>query len=141
MAGLPTLSLEAQIHALRAIIDERDERYKIQFLTLRDAAELNNKAVSIAMDAADKAVLKAESAVEKRFESVNEFRAQMGDMQATFARTDLVNSRFTTMEKKIDEISEFRAGALARRTGFSDIWGWVVAAVGIGVAVLTFLLK
>lgn len=135
------VSLEAQIHALRAIIDERDERYKVQFLTLRDAAELNNKAVGIAMDAADKAVQKAEMAVEKRFESVNEFRAQMGDMQATFARTDLVNSRFASMEKKIDEISEFKSGTLARRTGFSDIWGWVFGAGGLIVAALILLLK
>lgn len=133
------------IEAIITLMDERDKRYYIQFVTLKEAAELNNRAVGIAMEAADKAVAKAESAVEKRFESVNEFRAQMGDMQNSFARTDLVNSRFAAMEKKLDELSavliDFRSGTLARSKGYSDVWGWVVGGLGVLIAVLALIFK
>ena len=46
--------------------------------------EAQEKAVNAALAAADRAVVKAETAAEKLFDAVNEFRAQLKDQNATF---------------------------------------------------------
>ena len=43
-----------------------------------------DRAVQAALNAAEKAVTKAETASEKRFDAVNEFRAQLADQAQTF---------------------------------------------------------
>ena len=134
-------SLEAEIRALWTAMNERDKRYKVQFVTLGQAAELNNKAVSIAMEAADKAVTKSEQAVEKRFESVNEFRAQMGDMQATLARTDMVNSRFATLEKKMDEVALYQVSQAGGLNTLNKTWGYIIGFLGVAAAGAAFFFK
>jgi len=59
------------------------ERFNEQFAASKDA-------VAAALVAAERAAIKAESAAEKRFDSVNEFRATLKDQQALFVtRTEV----------------------------------------------------
>jgi hypothetical protein len=129
------------IARIEQLVNERDRTYmqafagikeKMDIIATRDALALAaaREAVNVAMTAAEKAVTKAEYASEKRFESVNEFRAQMSDMQATFARSDLVSSRFESLEKKIDELAGYRSSSMGRSTAFNQGFGWI--AIGIG---------
>jgi ABC-type Zn uptake system ZnuABC Zn-binding protein ZnuA len=60
------------------------ERFEAQEKWMREALQAQDKKVEAAYLAAEKAVNKAEAASEKRFESINEFRAQLKDQQATF---------------------------------------------------------
>lgn len=69
-----------------------DERFKAQ-----------EEAVRAALAASEKAVLKAEMAAEKRFDSVNEFRNAMADQQATFANKEQTDFRLTAIDKKLAE--------------------------------------
>src|ERR1035437_7368139 len=68
--------------------NERNLRYQQRFdaqeKALHVALEAAKEAVSAALLAADRAISKSESASERRFESVNEFRAQLADQAATF---------------------------------------------------------
>jgi len=125
------------------IAEERDKRYEVEFRSLRTELKAASDNVAVAMAAAEKAIVKAEAASEKRFESQNEFRQQMGDMQATYARTDLVDNRFATVEKKIDELTGFRTGTIAkgeaRSEGFGFIQATVVALATIAGAFVTWL--
>jgi hypothetical protein len=66
--------IEAKNKQLRdADISANEQRFKAQ-----------EQAVAFALQAAEKAVTKAELAAEKRFESVNEFRNQLKDQTGTF---------------------------------------------------------
>lgn len=65
------------VRELNLIVNERDRQYGQRF----DAQE---KAVAAALAAAKEAVVKAEAASEKRFDSVNEFRNTLKDQTATF---------------------------------------------------------
>jgi PBP1b-binding outer membrane lipoprotein LpoB len=56
-----------------ADVNANEQRFKAQ-----------EQAVAFALQAAEKAVTKAELAAEKRFESVNEFRNQLKDQTGTF---------------------------------------------------------
>lgn len=53
-------------------------------------------------DAADRAVLKAEAANERRFESVNEFRTQLADQAGTFATRETVDAQIGGLREKHD---------------------------------------
>lgn len=83
----------------------------------------------------EKAVEKANIANDKRFESVNEFRATLSDQQKDFltrneysrAHNDLLNqviSLNSRMDKKEGE-----------STGINDVWGWIVGAIGLLIAI------
>jgi hypothetical protein len=69
--------LAEQMVAVRASIEALD-----RLVTLQIAAQADK--VGLALTAADKAVLKAETANEKRFDSVNEFRMTLSDQSKTF---------------------------------------------------------
>jgi len=58
-------------------------------------------AMSAALAAAEKAVIKAENASEKRFESVNEFRAALTDLTATFIPRAEAENRIAANQKEI----------------------------------------
>lgn len=153
-----------KLQAFKDEVAERDKRYSAEFIKLSTIASMmteqqalalaaTKEAVSVAMSASEKAVAKAETSAEKRFESINEFRAQLADQQATFARSDLVNQRTDGLEKKMDEIArglearltdskdrlttiEASAAGTARTFGFIATGIGVVAAVAGAVAAI-----
>lgn len=73
---------------LRELIEEHDKRYQERF------------------DAQEKAVLKAEGANEKRFESVNEFRAQLSDEQSTFLTRSEYETKHSALIEKIEHAAD-----------------------------------
>lgn len=144
------------VMALRDLLDERDRSYIERF----NAAERNvatamtasekavttamaaaEKAVATAMSAAEKAVSKAEVAAEKRFDAVNEFRQQLADQQITFARSDLMNSRFSNLEKRLEDLGTsmvtFHSTYRGRASVTSDIWGWIFGVAMAAIAAMS----
>lgn len=125
---------------LGTLIDANDLRYQQRFdaqqLALRDALLSQEKAVNAALTAAQQAVQKAEIAAEKRFDAVNEFRAQLADQAATLMpRTetqvilDAIGQRITSLERSAN-----RSGG--RSAAISDSWGAIGIVLGllIGIA-------
>jgi hypothetical protein len=96
------------------------ERFALAKQAIDAALMASEKAISAAMAAAEK----AEVAAEKRFDSVNEFRAAMKDQTANFADRDQVDFRLGSIEKKIESWQGHSAG-------ISNFWG--VLTVGLGV--------
>lgn len=73
---------------LMILLDERDSNTKTAYQLMQD--EMDRRfteaalAVRVALEGAEKAVGKAETANERRLDSVNEFRAQLADQTASF---------------------------------------------------------
>jgi len=95
-----------------------DERHQSQVKAAEVAFASQQAAMKAAFDAADKAVQaaltavkeasdKAEEASNKRFESVNEFRAQLADQAATL----LSRTEYSSLHKALED----KVGALADR--------------------------
>ncbi len=116
--------------------DLRDQqRFDAQQLALRDALTSQEKAVNAALLAAQEAVQKAEAAAEKRFDAVNEFRAQLADQAATLmprqettVLLDGITERLGATEKRINESG-------GRSQGRDDVWGYIIGAAGIVIAI------
>ena len=124
------------VHRLEAVMSERDRYYISQIQALKEA-------VSSALISADKALSKAETASEKRFDSVNEFRAALSDNSANFVQRDAyeerhraLESRLTSLDEKVNELLRRWEATKGRGGAFSDIGGWIIALITSGIAIL-----
>jgi hypothetical protein len=104
-----------------AVLAERDLRYQQRFdaqeKALDAALASAEKQVNQALTSAQQAVDKAEAAAERRFASVNEFRAQLGDQVRTFAPREYVDSQLQAVSQRLVDLADARQAALdeARR--------------------------
>ena len=143
-------------------LGERDLRYQQRFdaqqLALQDALTAQEKAVEAALLAAKEAVTKAEAATEKRFDSVNAFRAQLADQSASFMpraeydanhkaledKSNMVGDRQNRMDGNIAGMRESRAEQRGNSNNHinlgQSIMVGVSALMAIAAIILTLLL-
>lgn len=107
---------------IKELMHEQDRRYEQRFA------------------AAQEAVLKAEMASEKRFEGVNEFRAQLADQQRTFIPRIEAEQRIGALETTIRELDTRVQNNAAAARGGKEMWvllaGVVSFLLGIGAFAL-----
>jgi len=109
---------------------KRDEqRYQAQEVALTAALTSQEKAVNAALAAADRAVAKAEAAAERRFESVNEFRGSLSDMQTNLMPRQEAENRIKSLEDKLDAaIKNMQAATdshfATNRTDIANLQRW-----------------
>lgn len=122
-------------HFAKVITDLRnylDQRFSDNDKAVQTALVAQEKAVTAALQASKEAVLKAEIATEKRFDSVNEFRAQLADQSATLmprsefqvqhaALNDKIDTLIKSTETKSEEYSKQLAALNLSIIGNSDI--------------------
>ena len=110
----PELSIReitAKVDGLKELMDERDRRYEDRFTAM-------DEKTSLALTASEKAVVKAETATEKRFDSVNEFRKTLSDQATSFmprgessAQLESIHKEIEEAKTKINELEKSRSGA------------------------------
>ena len=133
---------------IRQRFEELDLRYHQQFDHLRtkfgESARAAEKSVSVALESAEKAVTKAEMANEKRFDSVNEFRAQLRDQASTFIPRPEAEQRMSQLSGRLEELRDNDALRTGRSAGSAALYGWIVggiAALATMIIVAATLLK
>ena len=82
--------------------------------------------VKTAMDAAEKAVAKAEIAADKRFEGLNELRGMASDWRTEFARQSTVDLQIKGISDKIEGLR-------------GTIWSYLIGGVVAGAAIVTLV--
>lgn len=108
------------------------EKYVEQRFTDQD------KAVQAALQAAKEAVLKAENASEKRFESVNEFRQQLSDQTNTFLPRPEYNAQHKALEEKVALLTDIMNQDKGQEISMGKIYA-AVGAVGAILAIIVLL--
>ncbi len=114
--------LKSRLDAMDKLADERENRNVERFGAAQDRVE-------VAMEAAEKATGKAETAIDKRFDGVNELRGALSDQAALMLPRTEYSAQHQSMIEKIDELKD-RVGRL-NLTNWSAIGGYIVGAVGI----------
>lgn len=102
---------------IEALLAEMDRRYQQQF------------------DAAEKAVVKAEVAMEKRFDALNEFRLAYQDLIANKMSRAEAEQRLNALAEKIDDLKG------SSRAGAASLWAWLVGAAGLAATVIALFRK
>lgn len=99
------------------------------YIHVMEISKASKEGVNAAMASAEKAILKAETATEKRFDSVNEFRAAMKDQQAHFADKDQTDFRLTAIDRRLAEIS-------GRSLGINAVGAFIIGTAIVFSAVI-----
>lgn len=123
---------------LLSIINERDRLYNGRIDALDNKVlqkfESVEKSLSAAIGNQALAVQKAETAAEKRFDSVNEFRNQLKDQQVTLVTRSEIDARFKSLEEKIALIVSYQNQASGRGQNAEFLWSALIAVAGLAVA-------
>jgi hypothetical protein len=101
--------------------------------------QAQEKMTSVALAAADRAVLKAEAAVEKRFESVNEFRGTLEDQQRTFMQKAEAIAIIDSLKEKVAKLEEANLKAVSKGAGLHQGWLFLIGALGFVSLVLSLI--
>lgn len=121
----------ASLNALEERVAALDRLMEAKFVTFQVLVSSQAEKVKLALDAADKAVSKAEQATEKRFESVNEFRASLADQSATLVtRTEFI-SKVEAVAEKLSDLTDRLNRAEGKGAGIGALWGWIIGAIGL----------
>ncbi len=131
------LHLQRQLDDMRELLNER---YATQTEAIQVSFTAAEKAVQTALSSAEKAVTKAEIAAEKRFEAVNEFRAQLSDQAATFPSRNEVDTRITAMGDKVAGLASRLDKIEGNTSGSSDQTTRIIAGILAAVAVISLLI-
>lgn len=127
--------------ALEAAEKLNGQRFEDQKIAVAAALAAAEKAVIAALAAQDKAVSKAELAAERRFEGVNEFRAQLADQATSFISRAEALLQIQANADKIDSLSARMDKSDGHSTGANAVWAWVVAAVAVLGVVITLVIR
>jgi hypothetical protein len=94
-----------------------------------------------ALETADKATDKAEVAIERRLDGLNEFRAQQKDIIETFARKTEVEIQFKTLNEKIDDLNESLISIKSENTGREQGMGTIALIAGVTSTIIGVLFQ
>jgi hypothetical protein len=112
-----------------AFLEERDRRYKEKF----EAMEGSIRASALGTD---KALEIARMSVEKRFDSVNEFRQALTEQTATFLRRSEYIIEHKSLTEKIELLMRKVEAAEGKGAGLSSGWAYLVSAIALAGTVV-----
>lgn len=113
------MDCEKEVEHLRELMAANDLRYEQRFRS------------------SEEAVRKAEQAAEKRFESVNEFRAALSDQQRDLMPRPEAEVLLRSLTEKYDTLVKGRSENVGMKNG----WAYAIAAIGVVVAILAILTR
>lgn len=92
------------------------------------------KQTTLALAASEKAVSKAETAAERRFEGINEFRAALNDASVNNITRAEAEAQFTNLREKLldtgTRLERLEAGGTGRADGSRQVQALVFAIIG-----------
>lgn len=128
--------------------DYVETRFNLIEQSISERFAANTIAVDAAFAAAKEAVLKAETATEKRLEGLNELRGAMGDQQRLLIQRsevelmrDAMGERVNGLKSQIDGIAAVVEAVRSERRGMVGGWGYAIGLIGIVVALVTLFAK
>ncbi|WP_158708803.1 hypothetical protein [Streptomyces sp. NRRL S-920] len=116
-----------------AIFEERDKRYDQRFNDL-------DMATKAALAASEKAVNKAENAMERRFEGVNEFRSTLSDQASQFMTRLEAVAAIERNSERIQELTDRLNRSEGKGAGLNAGWAYLIAGVTVIAAVVGIIL-
>lgn len=92
--------------------------------------------VDVRFEGLDKAVTKAETATEKRFESVNEFRSALNDSNRLLMPRAEAERALQTLSDKLDALTHRVNAKNDQTTGKGQSWALIIAGTSLLSTVL-----
>jgi hypothetical protein len=103
--------------------------------------EAQSSAIAAALLAAEKAVSKAETANERRFEGVNEFRQTLSDQAATFISRTEFEAQLKSVTERVQELATRVDKTEGRSGGLNSFLSYLIAGAAIIVAIISWVTR
>lgn len=116
--------IDGQVHQIREAMESAEKLELSRYERLGAQIEAVQREVTQAADASEKAIAKAESATERRFEAVNEFRSQLSDQVARFMPREVADGQFAEVQAKFDQATRHRGELLPREVFDRTLGEW-----------------
>ncbi len=141
---------------LLGLIKANDRLYRTLIAANRTewllTAQCMREAMAASVNVQTQAVIKAEVANEKRFDSVNEFRSTLSDQQRLLIPRAEVEVIIRALSDKIDRnvdglrdlnnrVAMLQAESGGERHGMQSGWGYAAGVVGMIVAAVTIVIS
>jgi Flp pilus assembly protein TadB len=126
--------LASEFDGFKDLMTERDRRYEQRF-------EAMDEKTSLALTSSEKAVTKAETATEKRFDSVNEFRSTLSDQANTFLPKGESNEKFKAYDDRLKSLEARLNRSEGVGSGLKAMWGYVLAAIMLVIALISLFIN
>lgn len=123
-------------HIAQQIDDIRSALATAERLELERVEGLRRE-ISISSEASKEAILKQEAANEKRFEGVNQFRAQLATQQQTFMPREVVEKQIEAVEERLMKVESRLDRGEGHDFGKQESKVGLYALLGAVVAVIT----
>jgi hypothetical protein len=101
----------------QGLLDVSERTAMVRLNGVGEAIQALRRELELALDAAKEAVTKAETANEKRFDSVNEFRASLSDLTSTLMPRSEAEIRFSTLSDAVSENTRYIDRSGGKATG------------------------
>ncbi len=92
------------------------------------------QAIEASRSASQMAIDKAENAMERRFDSINEFREQLSDQTRTYMPRAEYEAKHSAINARIDSIDSRLTLAEGRSSGIQASWAVLIAVLTIALA-------
>ena len=131
---------------LAALINAERERSDARFKSIEDS-------VHAAFTESQKAITKAETATEKRFEGVNEFRMTLSDQASQFVTRDTLaatteklqsgidrnHQDIESVARRIEMASGEQTGSRVTKASLYSVTGLAIGAISVIVVIITYI--
>lgn len=130
----PQWTVETLREHLTALLESERGKNEVRFQSME-------RSTSTALAAAQRAVEKAEVAVEKRLEGMNEFRGSLADQARLLMPRAEADNRFSGINEQLKDISSRIDRQEGRGSGLNAGWGYLVGAVGLLAGLIAIFMK
>jgi hypothetical protein len=131
---------DAEARRLADRIDALDQRVTdlLSFLN-QQVADVRHDG-QVMFDTVERATVKAEAAIEKRFDAVNEFRAQLADQTSTFMPRAEIEARIQQNAERYNDLANRVTRTEGRTAGGAAAYGYLTAGITAVIAIITIIL-
>jgi hypothetical protein len=117
------------------ILDERINAYNKQIEATKEHFNVilneRNEKLNLLFEQMNRAVSKAEAATERRFEAVNEFRAQLADQARAFMPRLEYEASYVNVDQRINNLKEKIDRIESTKQGGNATWTYVFASASL----------
>lgn len=133
------LALLWLVPADAAVQSAEDSIARERIVALASHVSEISKRVEQRFEQAEHAVTLANTSLEKRLDSINEFRGQLRDQQSLFITKAEVDQRFAALIERVNTLQARVDKAEGQVSGVGGLWGYMVGAVGALAVVFSIL--
>lgn len=132
---------EALVQQIAAGDQALERHISDQVKQIETVIMMGTQQVDAAFAASEKAILKAETATERRFESVNEFRAQLASQTASFMPREVAEARLGEIVTKLEDVQRRLDTTQGRAAGITGSVGLMIAVSGVVLAIIVIFVN